>query len=204
MPTRGPTLKPSTRMPTRAPLQKINAMDDSHDHCSVKSRRQCLKDPGCRYDLPGRICVKVETKSQTTPEPSTMTKPAVDAKSRCGGMLKKQCVKDPECIWHTSEKSCARLATTSGDIHENKGGITTTTTTTPESTTPASQNCVGRRWHPKTVTDRTCSNSHDYPPLWDNHPYSEQYLFNSFKQCCKVFYGGTCNQEDVCEAIASR
>mmetsp|Transcript_19468 Transcript_19468/g.41640 ORF Transcript_19468/g.41640 Transcript_19468/m.41640 type:complete len:635 (+) Transcript_19468:2027-3931(+) len=201
-PTKEPMTKLSTKKPTQKPLQNSSAGDDSNNHCSGKSRRQCVNDSQCHYKRTGRICVEIETTSQIANKPTaTITTPTNSVANRCGGKLRKQCIKDTECTWDTSEQSCDQLSATPTDIHENKGNIAATTATT-ELTTPASVNCD--RWHPKTITDRTCSNSQDYPSLWDNYPYSEQYVFNSFKQCCKKFYGGTCNQEDVCETIQNR
>lgn len=208
--TPGPTPSP-TQQPT-ATLQKVGAKDDSNGRCSGKNKKQCFNNPECRYERTGRMCVAMETTSHLVSKPTTSTTKLIpDATITCNGKLRKKCIKDPECTWVTSENFCAKTQTL-GDAHENETGDTdmttaattkaeeiTAKTTVSTKTTPSdSQNCDKRRWHPKTITDRTCSNSHDYPSLWDNNPYSEQFLFRTFKQCCKKYYGGACKIEDVC------
>ena len=98
-----------------------------------------------------------------------------DGRDNCSDKsTKKQCAKaeDSGCIWNYSYNFCVRAAT--GDDKGNEG------------TTHA---CAGRKWHPKTNADRTCSNSLGY---------SGQHNFGSFKECCKTFYYGSCKREDVC------
>jgi hypothetical protein len=70
-----------------------------------------------------------------------------------------------------------------------------------QTTGTSGSNCSGK-WHPKTINDRTCSNSFDYPPVWDKD--SEKYFFDSFERCCSVFYDGRCAREDFCGTPSTR
>lgn len=200
-----PTLEPTGATSqkllfTKGPSQSPTLLID--EACSGKSNKQCTKDKRCKYDRVRGICSLI-------PEPTiSQSKPAQESEliaidttgdptptsELCQGFSKKKCVKYSECIWDTAENSCHYPVQISTGIAVEKPDATAT----PTSSNP---NCKTNdmKWHPKTVNDRVCSNSNEYPPLWDNPPYSEKYLFTSFKQCCKRFYNGQCNKEDVCD-----
>jgi len=192
-PSQQPTPTPLSEMPPHPSLQN----NGSNDGCNGKSRKQCLKAPACTYDQTGNACVKTETNNELAPpQPLVQIKTGANTANKCESMIRKPCIKDPECVWHISKKSCSQRTSSNGMIIESKSDITTMTTPATKSAPSASPICNERKWHPKTVNDRTCSNSLHYPPLWNVYP--DQYLFQSFKQCCKKFYNGTCKQEDVC------
>eukprot|EP00804_Cyclotella_cryptica_P026614 CCRYP_014021-RA/>CCRYP_014021-RA protein AED:0.03 eAED:0.03 QI:1312/1/1/1/0.75/0.4/5/732/456 len=53
--------------------------------------------------------------------------------------------------------------------------------------------------HP-TTDFKTCTNSQDFPPTWADPPMSDNYMHESYEQCCSaIFAGRVCPKEDVCE-----
>ena len=172
-------------------IEKINILNNGFGHCMGKTKKQCAKETECKYNRVGRTCEKMERKSQTqptSPPSKAISHETMPQSNSCGTRKnKKQCAKVDTCIWDPSINACSPQDAAPSNIKD-----------IDSVTQPASQHCDGRRWHPRTVTDRTCSNSHDYPPLWDQPTYSTKYLFNSFESCCRVFYEGQCSKEDVC------
>ncbi|KAL7527265.1 hypothetical protein ACHAXR_003332 [Thalassiosira sp. AJA248-18] len=65
--------------------------------------------------------------------------------------------------------------------------------------------CKDKKYHPKTVTDVTCTNDDDYPDLWDKPGLSARFLFTSGDECCATFYSNAphCNVVDVCSITSS-
>ena len=183
--------------PTPSLTRKPSANDDDigySDPCMGKSQSEC-KARLCSWDTNQSGCVRLNAQNQSGPREEAPTSP-------CTGHNKKKCTKNPECEWDVSADSCGPFVESSpvsGDDIVNGSTTTSTTTITATAQSTNTKNCDEMKWHPKTITDRTCSNSPDYPSLWDKKTYTGQYLFNSFKQCCKRFYGGSCNQENVCE-----
>lgn len=55
-----------------------------------------------------------------------------------------------------------------------------------------------RKFHPNTG-ESMCTNSFDYPPLWDNPELKDQYFFETLEECCEaIFNTPTCSHEDIC------
>ena len=52
-------------------------------------------------------------------------------------------------------------------------------------------------YHPTTPEQRTCTNSQDYPIVWNEQ--SDRFLFVSAQDCCAQFYSdGVCFIKEVC------
>ena len=161
-----------------------NFLFDSHFECCARYFADPL-ECGRHYDCVDESATG--SSAQNTPGPThkptrmPTRKPVYlndDGNDNCSGKLtKKQCAKaeDSGCMWNNSYNSCVRAAT--GDDKGNEGSAQS----------PSS--CDGRKWHPKTNADRTCSNSLGY---------SGQFYFGSFKECCKAFFDRNCIREDVC------
>ena len=66
---------------------------------------------------------------------------------------------------------------------------------------PTSQpTCERARWHPGDLNRRICTNSPDYPVLWDSPPLSQTYFTDSADECCEKFYENKrCRIRDVCD-----
>merc|ERR1712176_1195924 len=164
-PTRGILADaPSELMLTQNQMQLDGV--ENLDNCHGKSRKQCYKDPACKFQRPSRICVKVEsmpiTETHLVPiKPASNN--ALPLDSTCQVKAKKQCVRDPECIW--IKPSCVHILSSGKTLDEKN----------PKHMT-SGQNCGEAKWHPKSATDRRCSNSPDYPSLWDTDTYSGQHL----------------------------
>lgn len=179
--TKMPTSQPSTKMPTTAPTHKSTTVDDSGptNPCSGKAQREC-KARLCIWDTSQSSCVLFDEPSPSTPKPSSNTPTPVPmeeaTRSQCRGKSKKQCVKAPDCGWNMN--SCVD----SDEIVDDDG-------------------CDGKMYHPRSATDRTCSNDEDYPELWDKPSMRAIYFFTSADECCGAFYSdGTCNVVNVCSA----
>ncbi|KAL7531764.1 hypothetical protein ACHAXR_004218 [Thalassiosira sp. AJA248-18] len=55
---------------------------------------------------------------------------------------------------------------------------------------------TGRKYHPTTPSERTCTNSKDYPSAWNN---SDRFLFVSAEECCESYYSdGLCLIKNAC------
>mmetsp|Transcript_8277 Transcript_8277/g.18531 ORF Transcript_8277/g.18531 Transcript_8277/m.18531 type:complete len:807 (-) Transcript_8277:157-2577(-) len=55
------------------------------------------------------------------------------------------------------------------------------------------------RWHPGDIKKRICTNSDQYPSLWDYAPLSETYFADTAEECCQTFYNGRrCRIRDDC------
>ncbi|KAL7552813.1 hypothetical protein ACHAWF_018765 [Thalassiosira exigua] len=179
-----------TGIPTHSPLQRFNDLNVSPINCNTKSKRQCSKDAACAYDESRDICVMIGLLSEPEPSSSPTKPPTSGATPGSSCRLKstrRKCAKDDRCTW---QGSCMPKHSTLGDSTALGGGHLDAQTTGT-----SGSNCSGK-WHPKTINDRRCSNSFDYPPVWDKD--SEKYFFDSFERCCSVFYDGRCAREDFC------
>jgi len=96
----------------------------------------------------------------------------------CGDIkTKKKCKKNGWCAW-TEGGMCVSLSEVPSD---------------PDG-------CENRLWHPVPGGGRTCTNSLDYPEVWNYKPYSVKYFFDSAEACCGGLYndGGGCIMVDAC------
>ena len=216
-PTKEPTPateKPVVEAPSTTQTQSKNDANPL-GQCKGKAKKPCIKDPACKFDRSSFTCSQ---KIVLPPQPTSKSPPApasqprtIDA-SRISTTCshhpdRKPCVKDSTCIWNNSLQTCFELATFATSEKQDITIITNTEATAAAmaassatiSSTQIKCKIETMQWHPKTIDDRTCSNSNAYPPLWDNPPYNEQYLFKSHEQCCKIFYGQSCGMEDVCD-----
>ena len=164
--------------------------------CSGKNGRQCSKEPGCQFHSTRRVCVEITSDSQ--PKPNSAPEgvaSTVPPNTLCAGKKsKKSCAKIDECHWDDIADACLQHGIPTSELEERSDSM--------GASTSSQQDCNGRKWHPKSVSNPTCSNSGNYPPVWDDNP--DQYLFSSFEHCCRAFYGEDCNKEDVCDTVASR
>ena len=69
----------------------------------------------------------------------------------------------------------------------------------PEPSTE-NRNCDGRKWHPKSALDRTCTNDDNFPPIWKSDiAMRVKFLLDTAKECCDAFYSiGHCEIVNVC------
>lgn len=70
----------------------------------------------------------------------------------------------------------------------------------PSAYPTAPPTCKQARWHPADIRRRICTNSPDYPALWDSPPLSQTYFTDSADECCRKFYDNMrCRRRDVCD-----
>ncbi|EJK46345.1 hypothetical protein THAOC_34993 [Thalassiosira oceanica] len=70
----------------------------------------------------------------------------------------------------------------------------------PSAHPTSSPTCEAARWHPGDIHRRICTNSPDYPALWDSPPLSETYFTDSADECCRKFYDNKrCRRRNVCD-----
>jgi len=209
-----PTPMPPTELPTPAPTQEPPCIWET-------SKKQCTKAPLCTWNTAQNACVLAAAQfstqlSSSDPfsalQPMAMMQAAIPmaATSHCEGQSKKRCAKDPECDWNASQvcvKSTATMhaATPIAATSQCEGQTKKRCTKDSECDWTASQVCVksteecGRRYHPRTVTERTCSNDDNYPGTWNQPSMSPTFLFASSDECCAAFYSdGTCAVDNVC------
>ena len=66
--------------------------------------------------------------------------------------------------------------------------------------TTEKRNCEGKKWHPKSSTDRTCSNSDEFPAIWEMDGMRDTFLLSTAEKCCAAHYSdGDCKILDICE-----
>ena len=98
----------------------------------------------------------------------------------------------------------------SPSIEEEQTTTTTTTSSTAtntiinnEDTTTINTDCERRRkYHPTTIQQRICTNSDEYPVLWESsYEMISEYFFATSNECCAAYYTteGECIVENVCE-----
>jgi len=64
---------------------------------------------------------------------------------------------------------------------------------------PSPRDCEGKKWHPKSITERVCSNSDEFPAIWGLPPMSDEFLLNTAEECCFQHYSdGDCEILDIC------
>lgn len=64
---------------------------------------------------------------------------------------------------------------------------------------PSPRDCEGKKWHPKSITERVCSNSDEFPAIWGLPPLSDEFLLNTAEECCFQHYSdGDCEILDIC------
>ena len=87
----------------------------------------------------------------------------------------KKCKKNAQCVWAVGG-TCISLSN------------------------PDDDGCEDRPWHPVPGGGRTCTNSLEYPKVWQHEPYSLKYFFDSAEACCGGLYndGGGCVMVDDC------
>ncbi|KAL9190778.1 hypothetical protein ACHAXT_000484 [Thalassiosira profunda] len=181
-PTREPTPPPTTNKPTPRPLvspeTQQSIANDETNPCGGKSYRRCSRDRRCTYNRPHRVC-ELKQPDPRPPDHNLTPNNEPSTAATCNGKrTRKHCRRTPSCIWNDGLKHCTGPDNAPADAETTS--------------------CEGRKWHPTSVDDRTCSNSDRYPPLWD-HP-ATGWLFDTYMQCCNAFYGGRCAKENVCEA----
>ena len=67
---------------------------------------------------------------------------------------------------------------------------------TPQDTGPT---CNPDKWHMHMTLLKTCTNSPDYPPIWDEEPeVGANYMFGHPNQCCGMMFRDDCNIVDEC------
>ena len=137
-----------------------------------------------------------------------------DSNTRCNGRkyhpissTNRKCTNDDNYppLWNAPSISYKFLFTSAEECCSSfysDGGcdiVNVCSTDSQPSTSTSTDNCDGRRWHPKTFIDRTCSNSDEYPPLWNKAPMSNKFLLGTAEECCSAFYStGECQIVNVC------
>jgi hypothetical protein len=61
--------------------------------------------------------------------------------------------------------------------------------------------CSKRRYHPKNILDKTCTNDKEFPTAW-----GDEFFSLTAEECCNTHYGGitSCNIVDVCSASTNQ
>jgi len=55
------------------------------------------------------------------------------------------------------------------------------------------------RWHPGNMNKKVCTNSNDYPSLWDEALLRDKYFTDTAEECCEKFYNGKrCRVREEC------
>ena len=111
------------------------------------------------------------------PTPTTQLPTSSPAEPTCGDItVAKRCKRDGRCAW-------------------TEGGTCVPLSEAPPDPDP----CDDMPWHPVPGGDGTCTNSLDYPMVWNYGPYSTEYFFDSAEACCAGLYGdGECVMVDAC------
>ena len=62
---------------------------------------------------------------------------------------------------------------------------------------PVHLTCEGCEWHESITSGKTCSNSPNYPSVWDEDPAARSYhFFHTAEECCETRFPGDCTIED--------
>jgi len=219
LPTKTPTNRPSFAL-----IYGSSTLDDRGPKipCGWRTMAQC-KSRSCIWDTSKKSCVVL---GELSPTPAVMMGEAPS--DRCGGKNKRQCANDMYCSWDNFADSCTcgsdmyhprsahdRTCSNDGkypalwnepimrDEYFFTSGLECCAAHYKDGPCKVVDICLycnGRKWHPLTATARVCTNSDEYPPLWDTPQHSKVYLLNSASECCAAFYGdGKCNEIDVCD-----
>ena len=95
-PTKKPTPRTVTRVPTNLPVQMVQAVDSSNSdisssnpECDGKRRRQCFNAPGCKFNRNNQVCApnveEAQAQPKTPPVPQNQASPESFPKTSVAG-----------------------------------------------------------------------------------------------------------------------
>jgi len=128
----------------------------------------------------------------------------------CGQNKPRKCVKDPECSWDRTTKSCVDLVPMDIDEHvdekvdvqlDEKVDEDVGNRVDEDDHADVYADDCGKKYHPKSVLERKCTNDDVYPSIWDRPDMRRVYFFTSSADCCAFFYSdGPCHVVNICSA----
>jgi len=185
----GKVLGPPT-VPAKTELQQTALNEGpttSKPTCGGRKKKKTCVKAECVWNVSTNSCSDVPT---TNSPKSTSMRGEVTTQPNivCGGIRKKELCTNAECIWDVSIYSCAdAVLALPGERNQvvSVGG---------------NHDCDKRKYHPKSVLIRECSNDDSFPSVWASSPdMRNTYFFAVGDDCCDIIYSdGPCIVVNIC------
>jgi hypothetical protein len=143
----------------------------SSSHCKDLGRRDCSYESNCKWT------------GYTTGCDDATTEEVCNSHRR-----ESTCLRNTSCTWNTS-KCVAKTTAVDNTMVEASASIS------------EDADCSKRRYHPKNILDKTCTNDKEFPTAW-----GDEFFSLTAEECCNTHYGGitSCNIVDVCSASTNQ
>jgi len=190
LPTTGPTWSPSTPWPTEAVLCPETYDPFVSTYRSGNEVEVNLVVYRCKPPPYSAYCNKLEFQPpQEDPGPETKTSNKIHSKSNNGIPIAGTGGGGGGGSQQLWKEAWERL-------YQCVNSPTAYPTVAPSTPSPTCKT----RWHPGAIDRRICTNSADYPAIWEEDPIlSVAYFVDTADECCVKFYNGKrCRIKDVC------